>query len=159
MAPPDTVLSQACLMQAAARCALYLASTLQFPYNLQSSRHPDKSWLSGQKLCLHRVSPDLGAIGIAVRSIWPSRLHTTHLQPFPLLRQKHALAVTGGSVPVLGRGCAEIIEDENPQRRGQRAVRRLSPARAQRPALFIIVMPIQRRTYSTSGESSVIRSR
>jgi hypothetical protein len=31
------------------------------------------------------------------------------------LGQEHSLAVPGISVPALGRGCVEIIEDENPQ--------------------------------------------
>ena len=52
------------------------------------------------------------------------RLSGADLPALLLLEYEHALAVPGGSVPVLRRGCVEISEDENAKRGGQRSVRR-----------------------------------
>ena len=70
------------------------------------------------------------------RRLRPIRLAPAHLAAFLLFGYEHALAVSGPVVPVFGRASAEIIENENAQRRGQRAV----------PASSHIAANIVRRT-------------
>jgi hypothetical protein len=49
-----------------------------------------------------------------------------HKPALLLLRHEHVPSVAGAHVSVLGRGFAEIVEHENPQRRAERAMRRLA---------------------------------
>lgn len=46
----------------------------------------------------------------------PPSPDVAHQPAVLLLRQEHALAVSGAHVSVLGRGFAEIVEHESPQR-------------------------------------------
>jgi hypothetical protein len=76
-------------------------------------------------------TPGPSARRIALRSVrtlavYLVRLGLSHLQPFSLLRHEHSLAVPGRGVPALGRGCVEIVEDDNAQRRSERTVRRFA---------------------------------